>query len=198
MGKSPRFSHITFLHDANDLPNGRVAQLADILKRQYPSITISRPYIPTVPTGEALSWVKQYVARVPAKSLIIGMGRGGLLACALQSNFPALNFSVVAVNAPTEEDGVYASESLDRVVLYSSLYEPIKGRCDWQDLAMWSFEVSWLTSGQDAFYPTMYMISAYLQGDASSTALDLLKAANMLVPFARKDGTINYEVTPDN
>src|SRR5271154_6896874 len=107
----PRFSQITILHGKDDNPNGQVQRLEAILKASFPMIGFSRPLIPNLPPKEAYNWVAaQYVKRFNPNSLLIGLERGGLIACAIQTAFPALRLSVVAVNSPTAEGGLFASQ----------------------------------------------------------------------------------------
>jgi hypothetical protein len=96
-------------------------------------------------------------------SLIVGFGRGGLLACALQQRVPVLRLSAFAINAPVSEGKVMAemNESFySRVSVYNSGYKPIKGNCNWAAHSSMAYDVPWLAHG-DAYYPTAYLISAY-------------------------------------
>jgi hypothetical protein len=162
----PRFSQITILHGKTDTPNGQVQRLESVLKAAYPMLEFSRPLIPNVPTKEALDWIAaQYIKRIKPNSLLVGLDRGGLLACAIQTKFPALRLSAVAINAPTADNGVSASiclSSYSRMALYSSAYPPVKGVCNWQTFSPLAFDCSWLAKGCDAYYPLAYLISAFM------------------------------------
>jgi hypothetical protein len=162
----PRFSQITILHGKTDTPNGQVQRLESILKAAYPMLEFSRPLIPNLPTKEALDWItQQYVKRIKPSSLLIGLERCGLIACAIQTKFPALRLSAVAINSPTADGGVSASlcqNSYSRMALYSSAYAPIKGTCQWLTYSPLAFDVSWLAKGCDAYYPLAYLISAFM------------------------------------
>lgn len=162
----PRFSQITILHGKDDNPNGQVQKLESIMKAAYPMIEFSRPLIPNLPPQEACDWIAaQYVKRLKPNSLLVGLERGGLIACAVQAKFPALKLSAVAVNAPTVEGNLHAStcaNSYSRMSLYSSAYPPIKLSCQWHAYSPLSFDCSWLAKGCDAYYPLAYLISAFM------------------------------------
>ena len=162
----PRFSQITILHGRDDNPNGQVQRLESILKAAYPMLEFSRPLIPNVSTKEASEWfAQQYVKRIKSGSLLVGLDRGGLIACAIQAKFPALKLSAVAINAPTMDGGLAASvcqNSYSRMALYSSAYPPIKGKSLWQTFSPLAFDVEWLAKGCDAYYPLAYLISAFM------------------------------------
>jgi len=177
----PRFSHVTFLHGKGELPDGPVAHLEAILALAYPEVTFARPLIPDLPTDEAGEWVMRYGPNLKPKSLLVGMGRGGLLACALRGIFPVLDLYVFAVNAPTKENSLAAQSTgvgfENRVcALYSSAYPPIKGRCEWAAVSPLAFDVPWLTQGVDSYYPISYLIASYLRGQ------DMRKEVSMLFP----------------
>jgi hypothetical protein len=106
-------------------------------------------------------------------SLLVGIGTGGLTAIAVQERFPALNLSAFAINPPPAQgDLTYlwttaAAYSLERVVLYSSQYEPLRGKQPelWSKYCDLVFDVPWLSGGvQEAFYSTSYLISAFMRG----------------------------------
>ena len=162
----PRFSQITILHGKNDTLNGQVQRLESILKQAYPMIEFSRPLVPNLPAKEAYDWVAaQYVKRIKPNSLIVGLERGGLIACAIQTAFSALHLSAVAINAPTAEGNLHATAcqtAYSRMALYSSAYPPIKGNCGWNSYSPLAYDCSWLAKGCDAYYPLTYLISAFM------------------------------------
>jgi hypothetical protein len=161
-----RFTHVVFLHGTGELPNGAVAQLEDILKSTYPDVKFFRPYIPDLPTDEAFVLLKQFLPALKPGALLIGTGRGGLLAAKLQKSFPALDFHVVAINAPTHDGYVTAGRlHLNRVALYSSQYAPIANRCNWRTISPLAFDLDWLKSGKNHFHALCYLISGYMQGN---------------------------------
>ena len=173
-----RFKQITLLHGRGDSPEGPVKSLEVLLRSAHPMIQYARPLIPDdSDTQKALEWFERfYLYRVPEDSLLVGVGRGGLIACAVQNAVPALRLSVVAINAPTEEDRLVAEPGAprDRLALYSSAYPPIKGRCDWGRLTPLAYDVPWLARGCNIFYPLAYLISAY------SRSADMDKEVSML------------------
>jgi hypothetical protein len=162
----PRFSQITILHGKDDTVNGQVQRLESILKAAYPMIDFQRPLIPNLAPKEACDWIaERYVQRFKPGSLLVGLERGGLIACAIQSKFPALKLSAVAINAPTGEGDLHASTCLNsysRMALYSSAYPPIKSNCGWHVYSPLAFDVTWLAKGCDAYYPLAYLISAFM------------------------------------
>jgi hypothetical protein len=176
---TPRFNQITFIHGRNGLPSGHVERLEAILRASYPTVLFACPFIPSdLDTKEAFEFVrKNYASRVQADSLLVGLERGGLIACAVQSAFPALNLSVFAINAPTEEDGLFAEPCPPhtRLALYSSAYAPIKRHCNWKTLTSTAYDVPWLASGKN-LYPLAYLISGYSHG------ADMDKQVAMMFP----------------
>lgn len=174
-----RFNQITLLHGRDELPSGSGERLEAILRATYPAIIFARPFVPfDLDTKDAVKFVlRNYVSRMETDSLLVGLERGGLIACAAQTTFPALRLSVCAVNSPTEEDGIVLEPgTLNRLALYSSAYPPIKGRCDWKTLTPLAYDVSWLTPGCKFYYPLAYLISLFSQG------ADMDKQVAMLFP----------------
>jgi hypothetical protein len=165
---TPRFNQITFLHGRNELPSGYMERLEAILHTSYPTVIFARPFVPSdLDTKDAFEFVRRnYASRIQADSLIVGLERGGLVACAMQDAFPALNLSVFAINSPTEEDGLFAEPSVPhtRLALYSSAYPPIKGRCNWSTTTPLAYDVPWLAPGCNVIYPLAYLISGYSHG----------------------------------
>lgn len=176
----PRFSQITILHGKGDTPVGQVGRLESILRAAYPMIEFSRPLIPNLPTKEAYEWIAaQYVRRFKPNSLLIGMERGGLIASAIQTAFPVLHLSVVAINSPTSEGGVHASQCqapMSRMALFSSAYPPLKNNCTWHTHSPLAFDCTWLSKGCDAYYPLAYLISAFMGGR------DMEKEVSLMFP----------------
>jgi hypothetical protein len=177
-----RFPQITLLHGKGDSPEGSVKSLEVALRSAHPMLQYARPLIPdNLDAEKAAEWFENfYLYRVPQASLLVGIDRGGLIACAVQNALPGLRLSVVAINAPTEEDGLiaYPSAPESRLALYSSTYPPVKGRCDWKKLTSLAYDVSWLTPGCENFYPLAYLISAW------SRNADMDKEISMLFPPA--------------
>jgi hypothetical protein len=159
------FSQITILHDKNDSPAGAPASLLSVMRGAFPEIRYSTPYLPPgLPAQDALDFLTDnYMRMVHRDSLIVGFGRGGLLACALQQRVPVLRLSAFALNAPVS-DGKVAAEMNEnfysRVSVYSSAFKPIKNNCNWASHSSMAYDVPWLANG-DAYYPTAYLISAY-------------------------------------
>lgn len=158
-----------------------VARLSAVLDRKDPFVTHRTPYVPDVAAADALAFVTaNYASKLKKGSLLIGLERGGLVACCLQRSFPALSLSVVAVNAPTREGDLITMPAVgnpgNRLALFSSAYKPIRGRCDW-DFTAQAFDVGWLRDGADsASYPVSYLVSAYMRG------LDMKKEVSLLFP----------------
>lgn len=188
------FTHVTFLHGKGELPDGSVARLEAILAPTHKEVTFATPLIPDLPAEQAFTqFMEQYAARIKPESLLVGLGRGGTIACAIQSARPALRLSVFAVNSPTQEDqlrvvpfqfplvtegAIIQLRQLypARVALYSSAYEPIRGRCNWVPRLAWRFNVPWLSQEMDTSYRVSYLIAAYMRG------LDMPKEVAMLSP----------------
>jgi hypothetical protein len=159
------FSQITVLHDKNDSPAGSPATLLSIMQGAYPEISYSTPYLPPgIRTEDALDFLTDNYARmVHRDALLVGFGRGGLLACALQQRVPVLRLSAFAINAPVRDGTVRAEMNQNfysRVSVYSSIYPPIKGNCEWDMHSSMAYDVPWLTK-EPAYYPIAYLISAY-------------------------------------
>lgn len=172
-----RFTHVVFFHGAEELPNGMVAQLEDILKSAYSDVKFFRPYIPNVPSDEAYKCLAQFMPALKPNSLLVGIGRGGLLAARLQKSFPALHFHVIAINSPTVDATLSAGLFYpDRAAFFSSLYAPIAARCNWANISPLSFDLNWLKSGKNHFHALCYLISAYMQG------LDMIDTVAHLFP----------------
>jgi hypothetical protein len=191
-----RFTEIVWLH-GRDEHSGDVARLSGILGSD-PWVNHHRPLIPDIPADLALDWVRQaYGSRIKKGSLLVGMERGGLIGCALQSALPALDLSVFAVNSPTEEGSLLAGTfpftysavpvagvsipvrqcHYARVALYSSAYGPIGGRCDWAKHSPLAFDVPWLREGAgNAYYPVSYLVSAFMRG------ADMRKEVSLMFP----------------
>jgi hypothetical protein len=167
-----RFSTVVLLHDREDNPDGHVGELARLLSESHPNVRFSRPPLP------AGSFQSVAVALSPLfvpYSLLVGIGTGGRFAIGMQERFPALNLSVFAINPPTKHDDLayaypyctakaYPSE---RVVLYSSQYEPLRGEHpeQWSKYCELVFDVPWLSGGvQKAYYSTSYLISTFMRG----------------------------------
>lgn len=170
-----RFSQITLLHGRDESPDGSVANLEALLRTSHPMVGYNRPLIPAhLNTKEALEWVERYYTyRLDQNSMLVGFYRGGLIACALQEKFPALHLSAVAINSPTNEDGVVLSGADRRLALYSSAYKLIAGRCDWAAKSSLAFDLPWLTEGQN-FYPLAYLISAWARNAAMNKEVAMM------------------------
>jgi hypothetical protein len=173
-----RFPQITLLHGRGELPDGSVERLEAILRPKYDRVDFARPYIPDIPSGQAFGMMKEaYGGRLQPNSLIIGFERGGLLACALQSAFPVLHLSAVAINAPAFDISLRAEpcqNGYSRVALYSSVYAPIADRCDWMKLTPMAFNVPWLSDGVKEYYPIAYLVDAFIRGQDMDKEVSLM------------------------
>ena len=176
-----RFSHITLLHGRDELPDGSVARLEALLRTSHPMVDYHRPLIPAhLNTKEALEWVERfYVYRMEQESMLVGLNRGGLIACALQEKFPALHLSAAAINSPTNEDGVVLHGADRRLALYSSAYKLIAGRTDWAAVAPLAYDLPWLAEGVQNFYPLAYLISSWARGAAMNKEVSLMFPAEV-------------------
>jgi hypothetical protein len=178
-----RFPQITLLHGKGDSPEGSVKSLEVALRSAHPMLKYARPLIPDdLDATKAYEWFERfYLYQIPQESLLVGIDRGGLIACAVQSALPGLKLSVVAINAPTEEDRLAAepcASAYSRLALYSSAYAPIKGRFDWKAITPRAYDVEWLAAGCKNFFPLAYLISAYSRG------ADMDKEVSMMFPPA--------------
>lgn len=172
-----RFSHITLLHGRDELPNGSVERLEALLRTSHPMVDYARPLIPAnLNTKAALQFVERFfVYRIPQDSLLVGVGRGGLIASAVQYKLPALRLSVAAINSPTDEDGVSAELWGHRLALYSSVYKPIAGHCDWDVASPAAYDLPWLANGcENNLYPLAYLISAWARDAAMNKEVSLM------------------------
>jgi hypothetical protein len=165
-----RFSTVVFLHDREDNPDGHVGELTRILSESHPNVRFLRP---SLPTGGFLAVAAALFPLFVPNSLMVGIGSGGLFAVAMQERFPALNLSVCAINSSPEQDELAypwttaKAYSLGRVILYSSQYEPLRGKQpeQWSKYCDLVFDVPWLSGGvQKAFYSTSYLISTFMRG----------------------------------
>jgi len=162
-------------------PGAAVARLSLILDRKDPFVAHRTPYVPDAGAADALAFVTaNYASKIKKGTLLVGLERGGLVACCLQRSFPALSLSVVAVNSPTRDGDIITMPALgnpsNRLALFSSSYKPIAGRCDWEFTAQ-AFDVGWLRDGvANAFYPVSYLVSAYMRG------LDMKKEVSLMFP----------------
>jgi hypothetical protein len=158
-----------------------VARLSAILDRKDPFTTHRTPYVPDMAAPDALAFVSaNYASKIKKGTLLVGLERGGLVACCLQRSFPALALSVVAVNSPTREGDLVTMPAVgnpgNRLALFSSAYKPISGRCDW-DFTAQAYDVGWLRDGVDnAFYPVSYLVSAFMRGS------DMKKEVALMFP----------------
>ncbi len=158
-----------------------VARLSAVLDRKDPFVLHRTPYVPDVAASEQLAFVTaNYASKLKRGTLLVGLERGGLVACCLQRAFPALGLSVFAVNSPTREGSLVTMPAVgnptNRVALFSSSYRPIHGRCDW-DFTAQAFDVGWLRDGADnAVYGVSYLVSAWMRGS------DMRKEVALLLP----------------
>jgi hypothetical protein len=172
-----RFSHITLLHGQDELPDGSVARLEALLRTSHPMVDYARPLIPAnLDTKAALNFVERFfVYRMAQDSLLVGVGRGGLIASAVQFKLPALHLSVAAINSPTDEDGVSAGLWGHRLALYSSAYKPIVGHCEWDVASPLAYNLPWLADGcQSNFNALAYLISAWARGAVMDKEVSLM------------------------
>jgi hypothetical protein len=145
-------------------------------------VDYARPLIPAnLDTKAALNFVERFfVYRMALDSLLVGVGRGGLIAAAVQLKLPALRLSVAAINSPTDEDGVSAGLWGHRLALYSSAYKPIAGHCDWHVASPLAYDLPWLAKGcQNNFYPLTYLISSWARGAIMDKEVSLLFPAEV-------------------
>ena len=174
-----RFPQIVFLHGVDEESNTAMAQLESTLRSTHPMVDYARPLIPGTDARKAMEWVERfYVYRLSERALLVGVDRGGLIACALQTTFPWLKLSVCAINSPTEVEGLVAGqcEPHSRLALYSSAYDPIKGRCDWKQYTSLAYDLPWLADGSKNLFPLAYLISAW------GRSADMDKEVSMLFP----------------
>lgn len=172
------FRQVTLISGTN-VGDATLQVLEAALKSAHPMVQYARPLIPSdLPTEKAIDWfLSYYLYRIPQNSLLVGIDRGGLIACAIQDAVPGLGLSVVAINAPTEDDHVVVKPSpKTRLALYSSAYLPIKERCDWKAITPTAYDLPWLTPGCQNFYPLAYLISAF------SRSADMNKEVAMMFP----------------
>lgn len=182
------FTQITILHDKNDSPAGSPASLLSVVRGAFPEIKYSTPYLPPgMSTQDALDFLTDnYMRMVNRDSLLVGFGRGGLLACAIQQKVPVLRLSAFAVNAPVREGNIAAEMNQNfysRIAVYNSTYPPIKGNCDWTAHASMAYDVPWLAK-EPAYYPLAYLISAY------GRTADMEHEIKMIFPAYQNPDTI--------
>jgi hypothetical protein len=176
-----RFPQITLLHGKDDTPSGTVQALETALKSAHPMVQYARPLIPPdLTSAKAVEWFERfYLYRVPQDSLLVGIDRGGLIACAVQAGVPGLGLSVVAIDSPTQDETLIVDQCHgfhSRLALFSSAYEPIKGRCDWKIFSSLAYDLPWLAQGCKSFFPLAYLISAYSRNS------DMDKEVAMMFP----------------
>lgn len=162
------FRQITILPDKGETPAGSPTSLLNVIKGAFPEISYHTPYLPPgLDTADALRFLTDHYTRhIERDSLVVGFGRGGLLAVALQQAVPTLRLHAFAVNAPTQDGGVWAkmNESYySRIAVYSSAYPPIRDVCHWEECSGMAYNVPWLSKG-DVYYPLAYLIAAYGRG----------------------------------
>lgn len=145
------FTGLYLLHDRGETPNEGLDKLENIIRQQCP-IDIFTPRMLHANSGisaeQSYLWLAgKYLPQIRPKSLLVGVGLSGLLVARLQERLPELGLSVIAVNAPTEDEEIAVeSKPAGRIAAYSSQYRPILGRCDWTPLAE-AADVLWLQHG---------------------------------------------------
>ena len=166
-----RFRLVYFLHDA---ANGKEAQgIEDLTKSSFPHVRFMSLWLPPfkVYRDQMGLWASNMLPLLMPNTLLVGIGRAGLAAAYLQERFPDLNLSALAINAPTSgPEFTLGLRSNNRVALYSSDYEPIKGLTkNWSDISEFSFDVSWLRhgilseGGNLCKYSVAYFVAAYMK-----------------------------------
>ena len=181
------FSRVYILHDRESTLS--VAELETVLRSAHPNVEFIRPWFRQKPLVSPVAY--DYFMSMSAfrsRSLVVGIGLAGLCAASMQERFPELGSSVIAIDAPTQ-DGILGLVGSFRdlrptpttesalVALYSSQYEPIKGRCDWRKHADYAFDHrAWAYGIGYAVYTSAYLISSFMRG------LDLNREAARVIP----------------
>jgi hypothetical protein len=157
------------------------ASIEQILASRFTTTRVVRALMPfgdSIPVSTVLTWARTaFRPFIEKGSLIVGLGLGGLIACALQEKEPDLDLSVIAVNAPLW-DGTDGEDAVElawntgpsggsmRIAIYSSLYGPYRYRAMniWQSYADEAFDLPWLQHGIDlAKHAVCYLIATYLR-----------------------------------
>ena len=96
-------------------------------------------------------------------SVVFVFGEAVNLYLPLQASFPEKNVSVVCINSPYRGSGDSKKDN-GRVALYSSVYPPILGQCDWKDAASQAYDLPWLQHGFGLQkYAMAYLLTSYMK-----------------------------------
>jgi hypothetical protein len=179
-----KFQFIHIFHDRGDKESAN--ELERLLQQRYPEVPVFKPalcYNMATSLADVLRWTRNhYDPVIRPQSLLVGIGTGGLIACAYQEAEFDKDVSVVAINSPLHDSiegpcpccGAPTLElsentgpqSATRIALYSDLYKPFKhfAPLPWSAWADEAYNVSWLQHGvQEAKYACAYLISCYMQ-----------------------------------
>ena len=195
--RRPRFDHVVVLHDGGDeWPGGPAAELTRHLRHVHPGLTVASPEVGyggrvwATPGSDGAAWARGWARRnsafVERRYLVVGLGLGGLVACAAQDALPSWGLAVFAVNSPTREGGVSAWDipaRAERFSLFSGAYAPIAGRCGWEAgrNASGTADVAWLADGVGRSHHALaYMVNAFLCGADMDRETRLLLPARAL------------------
>lgn len=168
MDSSPsRFKAVYFLN--NKGTRFEAHAIRELIEPHFPDIRFMEPLVPGQERETLIHYLLPFIL---PDSLVVGLGVDGLIACYLQEEFPVLNMSVIAVNSPTGDGwmNLQRNHPQNRVALYSSLYEPNRGRNHWTGLAEIDLDVAWLQHGvfsdsgaNLSKYAVAYYVTAYMQ-----------------------------------
>jgi len=159
-----RFKSLTILADVSTLKEAQ--SIRDLLEVEFTDLSIRLLPVPgLIPE----MWEKILIPSLPTDQLVIGFGLCGTVAARIQETHPELGLSVMAINSPTTTafwQVIWKSDQ--RVAIYSSNYEPIKG-VNWTGLAETALDVDWLQHGMFSEnggnlckYAIAYYVAAYL------------------------------------
>jgi pimeloyl-ACP methyl ester carboxylesterase len=171
------FTKIMLLHGKGGSPEGSVKQLEDLLVRYCPGREerFERPRL--LHSDSNVSAEESHAAfaelNVPEETALIGISLGGLIAAKYQEEHNRDDIHVISISSPTWADGVHLTKRMaNRVALYSSADDVIRGRtAEWPKLAC-AFDLPWLTHNTDQHKQALAKILlAYLDGDSLPRAI---------------------------
>lgn len=159
-----------------DEPNGRPLQLQNALSPLLRGMFI-RPRMRYSEEFNVAATICDWAQnRIPAGSMIIGLGIGGTLACALQDYTP--NLTVFAINSPTAIQGYEVHPSGHpgrRVTLYNQENPVLMGHQDWEGRCDEHHHLPFLDhEAEDQFPLLATLIGLNLRGHNIQEALRLL------------------------
>jgi hypothetical protein len=158
---------IYLFHDQGEGPD-TLERFEDLLKNALPETKYIRPYLPHIHPGVS---AEDSFARIsskfnfPEKSVIIGVGLGGLIAAKYQENRPDMR--VIALASPTNAHGLSLKIKMDnRMAIYSSRDEKIKPYTNWPEFSHQAYEYTPLLfhDVESSRYMLSYLIKMYLVG----------------------------------